>query len=186
MTDLVTLDELNDLRELFDAASSGPWYIDRGLMGNSLWITSRTREVKLGDDEPDGPICSISKERTIQKKSSRKDDVVFSKRPILSAESDASLIVTMKNILPRLINTISTQGSVDEKAWLIKFAPNKHHPVRYWSCGEEPVININDATRLVRKIDAENIIKRTSLNSCTVIEHNLSLTKMLDQIESLV
>jgi hypothetical protein len=163
--------DLRKLLELHEAASSGQWRVDRSGYGESLWITTWSREWSFGDDDSDGPICHVSTERTITKRSRFRDGVSYTKKKIGKAAADAELIVAAVNALPKLVAALMGPGQVDETAWLIEYPADKYGPVRYLAIGEPPVIDAADATRFARKLDAEKYMRAHDIKRAAATEH---------------
>lgn len=168
--------DLAGLATLLEKATRGPWRINTGLMGDSLWITASEREPSYGDpDKHDGPICHVSTENH-HFKSDR--DVLGNhqgesrswRTPIKKARADAELIVAAVNALPELLRRLGYDGS--ETAWLIEWPADEYGPVRYYAAGKpRPIVDHLKATRFSRKEDAEAVMRTLPDHECRVAEH---------------
>ncbi len=165
------------LLKMIDAATRGPWRIDRGLMNDALNITAYDRE---GSDhfrkkENDGPICRVSTERLHfdhdkDRFGNFKGESRSWRTPIKKAQADAELIVAAVNALPKLLRRLKLD--VDETAWLVEFPADKYGPIRYWSAADpQPVISADDATRFCRQKDAEAVAHAKGLTNAKAVEH---------------
>lgn len=167
-TALPSPETLRALLALREAGTPGDWYINRGLMSKSLWITCWWREQRMRGKSAEGPITSVSTERYVT------DGPIserLSKLPIKKAEDDAKLIVGAVNALPMLVNALLSPDQVDEAAWLIEWPADKHAPLRYYAAGEQAVMSPNDATRFCRKKDAEAVSRAEKITGARVVEH---------------
>jgi hypothetical protein len=161
---------LRKLLALREAGSPGNWYIDHGLMAKSLWITTHLREMP-GSDR-DGSICSVSAERTISRPSRLGSQThEITQRPIKRAREDAELIIGAVNALPTLVRALLSPRKVDDAAWLIEWPSDRHGPNRYYSPGEPPVIDPNEALRFCREADATRVMRAEKLAGCAAVEH---------------
>jgi len=165
--------ELNPekLIELLSKGTRGPWRIDKGLMGDDLRITAYERE-GYRDRDGDGPICRVSKERYHFEKPSRfgrERESRSWRTPIQKAGADAELIVAAINALPELLRRLNL--NIEATAWLIEWAEDRHGPTRYYSPGEPPVIDPNNALRFARKEDAERFMHADKFQGAKATEH---------------
>lgn len=170
----LTIEEISALKALYDAGSSGGWYVETGLMGKDLWITSPMREMNRGEDGYLGSIAHVSSEYVSSRsKRGHSGTTEIDRRPIKTARPDADLIVGAVNALPKLINALAEKGTLDEAAWLVEFTPDRHAPTRYWSAAyDQPVMAASEATRMSRKADAEAIIKAYGFDrKAKAVEH---------------
>lgn len=162
------------LSELLEAATRGPWRIDRGVMADSLWITAYERE-GLHKAEGDGPICHVSQERMHfssdkDRHGNVREESKSWKTPIKKARADAELIVAAINALPELLRRLKLD--IEEAAWLIEWPADKYGPIRYWAAGEpKPVIDVNHATRFARREDAVAVMGAYAETGAKVHEH---------------
>jgi hypothetical protein len=172
----ISATELHRLSKLREEGSPGDWYVNQGLMADSLWITTRMRESDIGERE--GPIGHVPTERTkMENDKFSPSETRFRKIPHKRAKADAALIVEAVNALPKLIKALSETGRCDEIGWLIEWPADRHGPVRYFSAGEPPVIDPNHALRFARKEDAEAFMKgwvtstRANITGAKAVEH---------------
>lgn len=165
--------DVGKLKKLLEAATRGPWSIDRGMMSNDLRITAYERE-GFDRHDGDGAICYVSTERLHfdhdkDHFGNFKGESRSWRTPIKKASADAELIVAAVNALPEMIRRAKLD--IDETAWLIEWPADRHGPIRYWSPGEAPVIGANDACRFSREADAKAIIRVEKLRGCNAVEH---------------
>jgi len=71
----------------------------------------------------------------------------------------------LRTIEAELLRRLGYDGS--ETGWLIEWPADRHGPTRYYSVGEPPVIDANNATRFARKEDAEAVLRRGELKGAT-------------------
>lgn len=131
-----------------------------GLMGKDLIIQDWRREY----------VGSVRTERH-ETKDSGFGETTYKRVPIKDARDTAEALVKAYNGMQELIRVAATEGALDETAWLIEWPADRHGPIRYYSHGEQAVIDSNEATRFARKCDAEKVAKVEELAGHKVVDH---------------
>lgn len=171
----ITPNFLRNLRELRKKASSGPWKITHPsvVLGDDHPITISTdlRQTNLGSKGPEGPILSVNTSRYyFPEKKYKGDTVTTEKVKLKNANDDAAFLIAAVNAVDVMAELLLEKSAPVEPFYVIMFNADRYGPIRYWSAGESPVIDVDHATHFVRQDDAKRILNWQQLATAGYVQ----------------